>query len=186
VVVVRNIFGGSEPYGPWEWLTFQVMVISDGRARRIELFEDEASARDRYQQLTGDRVKRLTRLYIERMSDPEHAGLEELYTDDFVAVDHRRVGWEETKGAHGLIAMADSMSELVSDPRIRVEPIDASDGDILTARQTLTGTWQEGAPYEISFLMAIVLRGDRIARIEMFEDNDEHGMNARAAELRSA
>lgn len=148
----------------------------------VYIYDDPERALVKAEELSPT-APRIARRYIEAVRARDWEALAELYNDDCVFVEHRRVGWEDFNGVDGLIAMFESTLELAADATVRGEVLRDEGGD-LYLRQILTGTW-EGGPWEVALDTISELRDGRFSRIEQFDLDQREQLRARLAELRA-
>lgn len=158
-------------------------VDGDGRVVDWSLFDDAAEAADaldeRFFELDpGSRHPGAEFISALRAIDPERGAAS--VTDDFVAVDHRGLGFG-TLDRDGWLAALVSLDgarpiTIVSEHLDRV-------GDV--AMNRVIGLFPEGDG-EVVFLTVDLFRGDRMARTELFELDDEPAARARFHELGEA
>src|SRR5436305_665052 len=157
---------------------------------RTELFDpaDEALARARYEEL---RAQHLTpgwraaatfdRLFNEKRLDE----LADLYSEDFVMIDHRPLGWEERHGQQAMVDQCRSTVETAPDQCSRFEPLVDDGGDVVMYRVRTAGCGGRVGDWEIVVDHVTVLRDGRMASCEMFDLDQEHARLARYDELRT-
>jgi ketosteroid isomerase-like protein len=196
VFLVRNTFTGQgftvggASAGEVELVFDEVTVIRDGLMCRTELFDpaDEALARARYEELRAPYLTpgwraaaTFDRLFNEKRFDE----LADLYTEDFVMIDHRQLGWEERHGQQVMVEQCRSTVQTAPDQRSCCESLLDDGGDVVMYRDTFSSDGHEGVgPWELVLDLVIVLRDGRVARIESFEPADEEVRLARYEELR--
>jgi len=108
----------------------------------------------------------------------------ELYAEDWVLIDHRAIGWDETGGKDGAAAIVRSAFEGSPDIRLEIDEVLKCDERVLAMRATWRGTTVEGGgelAIELGLVMAI--ESGRMARMEMYEPEDREAMIARYEEL---
>jgi ketosteroid isomerase-like protein len=197
VVLLRNTFtgqgytAGGAATGPVELVFIEVGVQRGEQICRTELFDpvDEPVARARYDELRAERAAtpgaraafEFDRLFNAKRFDE----LRDLYTEDFVMLDHRQLGWEERRGQEVMIDHIRSTLAISPEERSRCEPIADDGGDVVIYRDRFSGEGHGGAgPWELVLDLVIVVRDGKVARIESFDPADEEARTARFDELR--
>ena len=187
VMLVRNTFEGTGDLGGFELAFDEVLVARDGQVARLEVFDvgDEA-ARARYEELRAQR-ERIYHRFDRALNARDLDAVAALYTDDLVIVDRRTLAWEELHGPRGMIELLGGMLALGQDLVSHSQVLDDDAGPVILLRYTGTGTADalDAGPFEITFLVIIVLRGDQGERIENFNLDDEAAARARVRELRN-
>ncbi len=168
--------------GAVEWRTFQANRLRDERTEEIHIYDDLELALAKAEALSPT-APRIARLYVEAVRARDWDALAELYNDDCVFVEHRRIGWQDFNGVAGLVALLRSMLEMASDASLRGEILRDDAGD-LYLRQIFTGTW-DGGPWEVALDTISELRDGRFSRIEQFDLDQGAELRARLAELRA-
>jgi class 3 adenylate cyclase/ketosteroid isomerase-like protein/tetratricopeptide (TPR) repeat protein len=168
-----------------------VIVVADGRIQRLEYYEpDEVSAvLARYVELggshkgLGDRPpERLFAEMLRRTAAEE--SVRDLYHDDFVMVDHRRLGWEDVTGPESMAELMASVYAMAPDMQITIDDMIARDESVMAVATTGYGTAADGGGELVQPVGYVVsARDGRAARIEIYEPEDRAVMVARYAEL---
>jgi class 3 adenylate cyclase/ketosteroid isomerase-like protein/tetratricopeptide (TPR) repeat protein len=182
---------GREASGDFVTATEYVFVVEEGVIRRIEHFEphDTAAVLGRYAELggshegLGDRPPE--RLFAELLRRSAGGGnVRDLYRDDFVLVDHRRLGWEDVSGAEGAVEMMASVFAMAREMRVEVDDMIACDDRFMAVATTAHGTAAEGGgALAMPVGWVVSVRDGRLARGETYEPEDRASMVARYAEL---
>ncbi len=132
--------------------------------------------------LGNSRSERFLAGYKQRFDAHDVDGLLEMYAEDWVLVDHRKVGWEDTRGRDP--AAVRSVFEASPDVRLDIDRVLACDDHVLAGRLTHRGTAAEsGGQYELTFGIVIVVEGGRWQSSDIYDPDDDGAMLARYAEL---
>jgi ketosteroid isomerase-like protein len=168
-----------------------VIVVADGRIQRLERYEpdDTSAVLARYVQLggshegLGDRPPEvLFAEMLRRTASGQH--IRELSHDEFVMVDHRRLGWEDLTGSESLAEFMASVHVMAPDIRVTIDDMIACDDTVMAVATTGHGTAAEGGGALAQSMGYIVeVRDGRMARVEIYQPEDRTAMVARYAEL---
>ncbi len=170
--------------GEVEWTTFHATRLREGLFEEVHSYSSADEVLAKIGDLSPSAAHaRIARLFVEAYNARDWDELRRLYTDDCVVVDHRPAGWEDFQGADGLITMMRSLAEMVSDHSGRGEILDDGTDELFTLRQHQAGVWQ-GAPWEIDVDTLTEVRDGRVARVELFNPDQEELRLARVAKLR--
>ena len=116
-----------------------------------------------------------------------HLGeLSEVYTDDFVMVDHRAIGWEETHGHEGLQRAIGAVEETWPDLSATVDEVLACDDRVIAFHWTWCGHANDdsgGGEMQLPIGVVAVVDDGRWASTDFFDPDDRASMLARYAEL---
>jgi ketosteroid isomerase-like protein len=186
---VRGTGRGST--GAFVTVADYVIVVEDGRIHRLEQYEpDEISAvLARYVELGGSHEglgDRPPEVLFGEMLRRTAAGesIQDLYCDDFVMVDHRRLGWEDVTGPESLAELMASMYTMAPDMRVTIDDMIACDDLVMAVATTGHGTAADGGgALAQSMGHVVAVRDGRVARTEIYEPEDRALMVARYAEL---
>jgi ketosteroid isomerase-like protein len=182
---------GRDSAGTFVTVADYVIVVEDGRIQRLEHYEpDEISAAlARYVELggshegLGDRPpEQLFAEMLRRTAAGEN--IRDLYHDNFLMVDHRRLGWEDVTGPESFAEFMASVYAMAPDMRITIDDMIACDDTVMAVATTEHGTAAEGGgELVLSMGYVVEVRDGRVARAEIYEPEDRADMVARYAEL---
>jgi class 3 adenylate cyclase/ketosteroid isomerase-like protein len=168
-----------------------VIVVEDGRIQRLEHYEpdDTSAVLARYVELggshegLGDRPpEALFAEILRRTASGE--SIRDLYHDDVVMVDHRRLGWEDVTGSESLAEFMASVHAMAPDMRLTVDDMIACDDTVMAVAATEHGTAADGGGALAQSMGYVVeVRDGRVARVEIYEPEDRTAMVARYVEL---
>jgi class 3 adenylate cyclase/ketosteroid isomerase-like protein/tetratricopeptide (TPR) repeat protein len=168
-----------------------VLVVEDGRVVRVERYQphDTAAVLARYAELGGSHTglgdRPPERLFAELLRRSAGGGsVRELFGEDFLMVDHRRLGWEDVTGAGSAVELLASLTAMAPDMQVVVDDVLACDDRVIAAVTTARGTAaQGGGPLMLVVGWLVTVRDGRVERAELFEPEDRASMVARYAEL---
>jgi ketosteroid isomerase-like protein len=169
----RFVDAGIDAQGGW-------IVTPDGEER---LPDDPRVILDRVAELRQPAAVRLHRRFVELANARDWDALRETWTDDYVSVDNRNVGWDPIPGAEASIQNFESVVAMAPDIRFESEVI-VADEYAVGGRFRASGH-AEGGAIEVEMLQVTANRGGRAWRTELFEPDDEERMLARFEELRA-
>ncbi len=122
--------------------------------------------------------------YQQTYADRDVDGLIALHHQEYVLVDHRRVGWEEVRGLGHVARTARTMIAATRELRHRVEEIHAAGDGAIAMRAAWHGTSADtGGAFSVEVGYVGVLRDGLLWRIDIYEPEDRAAMVARYAEL---
>ena len=161
---------------------------SEGRVAREEFFDpDDRDALltrfDELQAAVAPPDLRPAFEFVRHYNARAWEAVRTTFADDLVLVDHRSVSLWEVRGADPLVEHLRAGAGTSSDVRISVRTI-AHAGPLWRGDMTWLGTFR-GAPTEIRVKTIVVLRDERIVRIEQFEPEDDAEWAHRYEELRA-
>jgi tetratricopeptide (TPR) repeat protein len=170
-----------------------VIVIESDLLTRTEFYEPEERLAmvARYAELgggqgpLGDRPpERLWAEYIRLSAARDLDRLAGLIAENWVLVDHRTLGWQESHGHEGAIGRIRSGYAVAADVRLEVDEVLACDERVIAMRTTAHGTRSAGRdPFDLPAGIVSVVEGGRIIRRDQFDYDDVAGMLAMYAEL---
>jgi ketosteroid isomerase-like protein len=195
VIALRQTLHGHAHEGGGEFAVpvGVVNVIEDGLLINVDQYEpDEREAvLARYTELGGRTSVTLgdrppERWYAEYL--PRHAARDveaalELYTEDFVMVDHRVVGWEEVHGRDALRELYESVFRASPGIRAGVDEVLACDDRVIVTRIGYRGQGKLAGEFEDLAGYVTVIENGRAARIDLYDYDDEAAMVRRYHEL---
>ena len=111
-------------------------------------------------------LDRATRVYRTRDVD---VIVDAVATEDCCFIDHRPLGADPIVGADAIRLWLRTVFEMLPDWQIAVEVL-ADRGDVYLARDTYAGTAAIGGPAMMEWFVVDTLRGDKLAREEIFAD----------------
>jgi class 3 adenylate cyclase len=204
VIALRAAWRGSgrDGAGAFEIEMGLVTVLEGGRQQRIEVFEpdDRRSLIARYSELAAHEpaahelalpelpAQRAPERYLAEFRAQFNAhDLERciaLTHEDWVQVDHRKVGWGKARGRERSRALLHSVFESFPDIRSELVEVIACDARVVVA----TGIWRGtdprgGGAAETPFGMVSVIEGAVRISEDIYEPEDRQAMVARYAEL---
>ncbi len=106
-----------------------------------------------------------------------------LLRDDFVGVDHRAAGWGTVEGRDHFVELMRGMVELAPDMTGYHAAIYELDAHGAVGLMRGAGTSLADSPVERLFLMTIIVRGGKVARMEFFAADALNEARARFREL---
>jgi class 3 adenylate cyclase/ketosteroid isomerase-like protein/tetratricopeptide (TPR) repeat protein len=193
VIAFRACYSGIAPGGvEFEIEAGVVAVVRDG----LGVSEDDFDPDDRQAMIAqyvelGGGLSRIgdgpaervfadyARRYVRRELEP----LIELIAEDYVGVDHRRLGWEPVHGRDAFAALMRSTWDGNDDLRIEVDEVLAADPRVLATRQRWVGRGSAAGAFEIAVGQVIAIEDGRIVSADQYEPDDCEAMLARFAEL---
>jgi len=109
------------------------------------------------------------------------------FAPDLDAIDHRRVRTLglDRPGGEGFVERVRGLLALAADARPTVEPLAELDGIAMTLIAWSGHLNEGGGPFEVCWRGVFVARDELIVRYELFDGDDEAGMLAALARLRS-
>jgi ketosteroid isomerase-like protein len=154
----------------------------DGRLARIEGFEpeDRDAIMRRFEELVrrGELeqtiIGRVQLDYMSAFNDRDWAGLRAALHDEFVSVDHRRLGWD-IQDAQQITEMLMSWAELSADARLASPEIHAYAEHLLAGLFLGSGT-VDGADFEVALGFVVKERDGRFVWQELFDPDDRDGI----------
>jgi ketosteroid isomerase-like protein len=178
--------------GPFEIEIGVVARVENGLITRWDQYEpdDRRAMIARYAELgggqgpLGDRPsERVLREIMRQFAVGDIDGLFALYADDFVMVDHRKLGWVEID-KQGQRRVFDSMVTESLDVWAETDKVLACDDRVVVTVQVFRGHASDGGgAFEIPYGVVMLVEDGLIRRTERFEPEDRAGMLARYAEL---
>jgi ketosteroid isomerase-like protein len=120
---------------------------------------------------------------LRRFASGDIDGWVALYAEDYLLVEHRKLGWVETdKPGHR--AITESMFSTALDVRNEVDEVFAGDDRVIAFSSAFRGHAPEGGgEFEIPSGLVMVVEDGLVQRVDRFEPEDRAGMLARYAEL---
>jgi len=195
VIALRIAYRGraGDGSGDFERLSGHVAVVEGGRGVSLDQYDhnDQAAMLHRYAQLggrqerLGDRTpERFVAEFARRYATRELERCLELYAEDWRLIDHRAIGWDETRGRDGAAAIIQSALDGSPDMRLEIDEVLACDECVLAMRATWRGTTIEGGgELAIALGLVLVVESGQMASMEMYEPGDRPSMIARYDEL---
>ena len=169
-----------------------VLVVQDGQWTSVDFYEPEDRAAmlarftelgGRQERLAGHVPERFVAEFKRRFDAHDLDGLFELYAEDWLEVDHRKIGWGERRGRD---AALEQLRSVFTSPDVRVEVDDvlACDERVIALRVTSRGTASEGGgEFELPLGIVEVIEAGRWKSADFYEHDDDAAMVARYAEL---
>ena len=180
--------GGGEFATPCGYL----FVVAEGRVQRLEQFEpdDRQKMIARYAELggglgpLGDRPpERFLAEFFRRAAAQDVDGYTELFSDQYVEIDHRSLPWDEHGKADARTRLQGFMTS-ASDVRFEVEEVLACDDRAVAMSLSIRGTSADGGgPYKIAYCIVCVIEGELLRSVDRYGLDDRRAALARYAEL---
>jgi ketosteroid isomerase-like protein len=185
---------GADSGGTFEMAFGDMEVMENGLCVRTEFFDpgERQAMIARFAELggglaaLGDRPpERWLAEFAGRYARRDIDRLMELYTDDFVTVDHRTLGWEEMrKDDGGQRAALESSLAAGSDQWFVVDEVLACDDRFIAARGRFHGKSADGGgAFEIAFGVVAVVEDGQVSWMEWFDYDAREAVLVRYAEL---
>ena len=168
-------------------------MVESGLITRQEIYEpdDRATMIARYAELGGGQgplggtpPERVWAEYVRRWTerDPDRF-VEGLYAQDFVSVDHRKIGWEEMSrdaAKEHCRSLLDSSPDL----RLEIDEVVVCDDRVIALDATWRGSSEEGGGVvELALGYVSVSDSGLVSRLERYDHGDHAAMVARYEEL---
>ena len=195
VIAANATFRGSgtEGVGAAELPLGYVAVFESGRMVSQDVYEhdDRQAMVARYAELgggqapLGDRApERVLAEYARRFARRDPQRLFELYVENFVIVDHRKLGWEEVRGRDAAAEINRSAFAGTRDLRFEIDEVLACDELGIAVRGAWCGTAVDGGG-ELAIPVGIVMliEDGRMVSHDFYDHDDREAMLARFAEL---
>jgi len=185
----RSADTGGELESPLGW----VARVDGERMTSLDFYEpdDREAMLARFAELTGAMLP--PERFFRDISSGDvrlHLGeLSEVYADDFVMVDHRAIGWEETHGHEGLQRAIGAVEETWPDLSATVDEVLACDDRVIAFGWTWYGHANDdsgGGEMQLPIGVVAVVDDGRWASTDFFDPDDRASMLARYAELTRA
>ena len=128
-------------------------------------------------------ARRFTTAHTVRDAD----ALAELMTEDVVFVNHRPMAtWDRSQGVAAWVELQEALWATASEARYSLDSFLGGDEVVFIARWRVDGQMGAGGgDFNLTFLSATRLAGDRIERVEMFDEDDDVAARACAERLRA-
>jgi ketosteroid isomerase-like protein len=124
---------------------------------------------------------------VRRYNTHDFDALAKLYTEDFVLVDHRRVGWGTIVGRDALMANTAEATRGAPDITMEVAEVLACEGNVLATRVVYRGhTNRGGGSWELPVAPVTVYRDGLAFTCDLYDWDDREAILARFAELSAA
>ena len=188
-VLYRGTAG--EGGGPFELPFGYVFTAEDGRATRVDVYDqgDRQAMLARYAELgggqspLGDRPpERFMAEFARRWAGRDAARIADLYADDWVGTEHRKLGWEELRRAD-VDEHVRSVLSVSPELHVEIDEVLACDERLIALRYTFVGRAGDGGLYENAYGNVIRLGAGRMTSLDRYEPDDREAMLARFAEL---
>jgi ketosteroid isomerase-like protein len=212
VGVRHGVFGAEVSYphgsqrGPWADIgdatnSQKVAVRTDdvGRITRVEWFPSDdllaalARAEEMYVEneatgaarLAGERRLRVWRAAM-AYGRNDWEGLAAGYAPDVEWIDHRATASAPPlHGRDAAVAFQRTIDDYAAQKRYVVDAIESMDDDAIVASVRISGIDVDGGPFDLPFVVVIILGDDGITRYELFEAGHIDAALARLEEIRS-
>jgi hypothetical protein len=190
VIAMRVRYRGhGTQAGEFEALFGCVTVVEDGLATRVDNYEydDDAAMLRRYHELGGYPVafgdrppERLLAAMYRYLGCGDLGRVGELFAEDAVVLDHRALPWEEARGRDAVVRLHESGLSAFPDLWLDVVEVLACDARVLALRAKLRGHGTDGGgEMEVPVGGVVVVEGERLARMELYDVDDSSAMLAR-------
>jgi ketosteroid isomerase-like protein/tetratricopeptide (TPR) repeat protein len=107
----------------------------------------------------------------------------ELFAEDIVRVDHRKLGWDEVRGRDALRDLYRSAMDIWPDVHTEPHEVLACDDRVIAFTHTTSGTDGKGSPFEIPFGVVFLVENGLITTWDQYEPDNRQAMIGRYAEL---
>ncbi len=179
--------------GEWAVSPGVVAVVEGGVAVRWEQYEsdDRDAMLARYAELGGRRSvalgdrppERWYAAYLPRHAARDIAGALELYTEDFVMVDHRALGWAEIRGRDGLRKLYESVFKASPGIRAELDEVIACDERVIVTRLSYRGQGKLAGEFEDPMGYVTVVENGQCVSMDVYGYDDDFAMLRRYHEL---
>jgi class 3 adenylate cyclase/ketosteroid isomerase-like protein/tetratricopeptide (TPR) repeat protein len=188
VIAVRVGFRGHmiDGSGDFADLVGWVTVVEDGRALSTDQYDhdDDAAMLARFAELGGPATERFRAEFRVHFDAHDVEACIELTAEDWVQVDHRKVGWGRARGRDRARQLLRSLYAYAADLRFGSGEVLASDDRVIAERCDWRGTSSEtGGEVEGSLGMVSVIESGRRISEDVYEPDDRQAMIARYTEL---
>ncbi len=195
VIALRATWRGTarDGGGPLEVGCTIVAVVEDGRERRVDVFEPEERQRAiaLYAELGGGQAalgdrppERFWAELARRWATLDHESIVALYAEDWIAVDHRQLGWENQRGREAARTQVRSAVESCATFRFEFDEVLVCDDRVIALVTRLLGTGVDGGgQWEISYGCVSVTESGVLTRRELYDPQDREAMLKRYEEL---
>ena len=140
--------------GPFELSIAHVARVQDGRYVESHSFDpdDREALMACFAQLAGAATHRLIADYESRFNAHDLDGIVALIAEDCVQVDHRKIGWETSRGAETIGALHKTTFAGSADVRFEVREVLAADERVIAVTAEFRGTSRHGGgAFEIPY-----------------------------------
>ncbi len=187
-IAVRAAYRGhaSDGTGTFELLAGFVNVVQNGRLLSSDVYEynDDDALLARFAELTSRPTERFRAEFKRHFDAHDVDACIELTAEDWVQVDHRKLGWGTARGRERARKLLQSLYLSTPDLRLERGEVLASDDRVIVERCDWRGTSGEtGGKVEGSLGMVSVIESGRRISEEVYEPEDRRAMIARYAEL---
>jgi ketosteroid isomerase-like protein len=190
----RGHAGESEGSAEFELTYGYVAMCENGQTLHADIYEpgDRKAMIVRYTELGGGlsalgdtAPERLWAEFARRVARQEIEPLLQLFSDEYVLVDRRMIGWEPTRGHDGVRALMTSAWASSLDIRTEVDEVLAVTDRVIAFRLRWVGHSAEtgGGEGVIDAGEVAVIEDGQFVRTEYFASDDRDGMLARFDEL---
>jgi hypothetical protein len=190
VIAARTSFLGTSPElagGQVEVSIVQVRVYEGGVFVSSEMFDsdDRQAILARYAELTRPpRSEVVLRRYLQTLERRDLHHLPEMLDPDVAVHDHRALAGPPGRGVEAALELAQSALGVTSELRFEFEEIVAADDSALACRGSWIGRAADGAGEVVLPMgIAVAVRRDRIAALELYEHADVEAMRERVDAL---
>jgi ketosteroid isomerase-like protein len=177
---------GESPFGG-------VDVFENGKCVRVDLydFDDRASIIARYAELGGGQgplgelpPERFFAEFCRRWASRNVEQILGLYSNDYLNVDHRQVGWEDIDSPTAVKDFVESALAATTDLRCEVDEVLACNDTVIALRTTWRGHGADtGGEVEFKFGYVALVEDGLLVRQDHYDHDDSEGMLARYKEL---
>ncbi len=188
VIAVRiRYYGQGKRAGAWEFRVGQVAVVENGRNMSLDQYDydDTEAMLDRFAELSLKAPQRFRQEFKRRFDAHDVDGCVELTAEDWVQIDHRKVGWGRSTGRERARELLQSVYEdLAADLTIETDAVLACDDHVIAELGRWRGTTREGGgEFEVPFGAVVVIVDGRRVSEDIYEPESLRAMIARYVEL---
>ncbi len=185
--------GRDDRGGAFELPAGQVVVNDGARNRSVDQldYDDRATLIARYAELgggagpLGDRPpERFFKSWLPLSATGDIDAMSALVAEDFLRIDHRKVGWEPLRGRPANVALWRSAHETAADLRMEVDEVLACDERVIAWRFSWCGRWNGAAgDFAVNVGQVNVIEDGVWLSCDQYNAEDRDAMLARYAEL---
>jgi ketosteroid isomerase-like protein len=171
--------------GEMEYSMYAAVTMRGERQVRAELFDDEAAALARREELSArpasprDVLDRFVSTYNARDWD----GVREVFAPDMRFSDRRLIGWGDREGRDAFVELLAGLVELVSDVRIDARPLAVGSRAGLVRFLSRGHMATGGGEFEVAMVVLSLVDDGRTTYFEIFDEGDADAALARFEEI---
>ncbi len=116
--------------------------------------------------------------FCRRWATLDAGAITELYGEDWIAIEHRKLGWEEMQGWGAAREHVRSVLDGTLDIRCEIGEVLACDDRVIALQSIWRGSSERigGSTFEIRYGTVTTIEDGRIARLERFDSDDRDAM----------